>query len=303
MYFTSLPDHSAPGFNEQLHFSQFRKRNIIFSATSSQARCDRHVGCLSIKTVLNGIEWYGIGQQQIAVRPGHFLMLNDHQEYACWVDRHASATILSVFFGSQFASSVLQDAVDSEESLLDNFSSEGTARPEFFQTLNPIHDTLGRALTHLAARSNAPYHQNEIDEHLIPLLHEVLHTHRAATRRVNQIMSVKPATRREVYKRLCVAKDFMHAGFMNDVDLAALGQAACLSVPQLVRQFKAAFRTTPHQYLTQIRLNHAAALLKHSEAPVQEIATACGFENTSAFCRLFKSAHGSQPLAYRALHA
>ena len=56
MYFTQLPDHSIPGFDEQAHFDRFKKQNMIFNAFSRQSHCPNHVGCLSIKTALAGEE-------------------------------------------------------------------------------------------------------------------------------------------------------------------------------------------------------------------------------------------------------
>jgi AraC-like DNA-binding protein len=257
------------------------------------------VGCLSIKTVLKGTEWYGVGPQQIAVRPGQFLVLNDDQEYACRVDRDTPATILSVFFGASFAASTLLDGSRSEESSLDNFHIEDGAPPEFFQTLNPITETLAKALTQLTMGNGTVHTQNDTDEALVFLLRELLQTHHTAGIRVNQVKSIKTATRLEVYKRLCVAKDFMHGMFMDRVDLSSISQAAGMSIPQLVRQFKAAFHITPHQYLTQIRLGHAAELLKRSDISIHEIIMACGFENTSSFGRLFKNVYGRSPMSFR----
>jgi AraC family transcriptional regulator len=97
MYFTSLPDHTKPGFDERSHFSKFKKHNIIFNALSRYSNCDHHVGCLSFKTVLSGEEWYGIGNRSIAVRPGQFLVMNDDQPYSCRIDNGESARVLSVF--------------------------------------------------------------------------------------------------------------------------------------------------------------------------------------------------------------
>ncbi|WP_448633871.1 helix-turn-helix domain-containing protein [Pedobacter panaciterrae] len=107
----------------------------------------------------------------------------------------------------------------------------------------------------------------------------------------------------EIYKRLCIAKDFLHSTFMEKHDLDTLSSNACLSVPQLVRQFKSVFKTTPYQYLIQIRLDRAVELLKNSNKPVHEITWQCGFENVSAFCRAFKSAYGTQPLIFRKAYA
>src|SRR5688572_14971410 len=115
MYFTSLPNHNESGFDEQLHFSKFNRHNIIFNAKSSRSHCPKHVGCLSIKTVLSGEEWYGIDNHQLAVRPGKFLILNNDQEYSSRVDTSEETSVLSIFFMKEFASSVFRDVLDSEE--------------------------------------------------------------------------------------------------------------------------------------------------------------------------------------------
>ena len=86
MYFTSLPDHQKPGFDEELHFSQFKQHNIIFNALAGKSHNVHHVGCLSIKRILSGEEWYTIDNHQLALRPGRFLILNDEQDYFCRFD-------------------------------------------------------------------------------------------------------------------------------------------------------------------------------------------------------------------------
>jgi AraC family transcriptional regulator len=300
MYFTSVPNHNDPAFNEDLHFSKFGKHNIVFRAASNTSYCERHVGCLSIKTVLSGMEWYGVNHQQLAVRPGQFLVLNDDQEYSCRVDRNSKTAILSIFFSNEFASSVLYHAVNSEETLLDNFNESPKKIPEFFQTLASIEAPLQQKLLNLVITLEEDGYQCDVvNEHLVFLLNDILLAHHKNVQQANDVLSVKPGTRMEIYKRLCFAKDFMHATFMKNPDLSSISSAACLSIPQLVRQFKAVFQTTPHQYLTRIRISHAAQMLKHSHTPISEVALASGFEDTSAFCRAFKREYHLQPVRFR----
>jgi len=300
MYFTSLPDNTKPGYDEQLHFNKFKQHNIIFNAMSSKSYCERHVGCLSIKTVLSGEEWYGVNNQQLAVRPGQFLILNDDQHYSCRIDSAGKVRILSVFFKKEFASSVFRDVLYQEEALLDNPFETASQGLEFFQTLNHTDPRLEQKLLGLvAALDENGYDNNMVDEHLVFLLHDLIRTHKTETGRASRVNAVKPGTRTEIYKRLCIAKDLLHSTFMDKPDLSVIGHAACLSTPQLIRQFKAVFQATPHQYLTRIRLAHAAGLLKHTSAPVYEITWKCGFENTSAFCRAFKTEYGVPPLLFR----
>jgi len=300
MYFTSLPDHTKPGFDEALHFSRFKKHNLIFNAESNASNCDNHVGCLSFKTVLRGEEWYGINRQRLAVRPGQFLILNDDQNYSCRSENGEKLKILSVFFKKEFASSVFRDALHTEVLLLDEPLGNRTQNLEFFQTLNHVTPELQLQLSGLlTALDQQGYEENMMDEYLVFLLHQLIRTHKSESNHIGKVAALKSSTRTEIYKRLCVAKDILHSTYMEHTDLAHISSLACLSVPQLVRQFKAVFHITPHQYLIRIRLKHAADLLKFTDKPIHEITWMTGFENVSAFCRAFKSGYGVQPLNFR----
>ncbi|HEY5745655.1 MAG TPA: AraC family transcriptional regulator [Chryseolinea sp.] len=300
MYFTSLPDHTAPGFDEQLHFSKFKKHNIIFNAQSSQGHCDHHVGCLSFKTVLRGEEWYGVDHRRLAIGPGRFLILNDDQTYSCHIHKGETTRTLSIFFKKEFASAVLHDARHQEENLLDDpFFNPGEIL-EFSQTLHSLESPLRLQLSDLiSALETLDCDAERVDEHLVFVLHHLIRSHQSGSIHSKKVSAVKPATRTELYRRLCVARDVLHSSYMDKLDLNRIGEESCLSVPQLIRQFKAVFNTTPHRYLAEVRVRRAAELLEFTDKPVHEVTWDCGFENVSAFCRAFKLAYGVQPLRLR----
>jgi AraC family transcriptional regulator len=299
MYFTRVPDHSQPEFEEGLHFSRFKRFNVIFNAFSQQSCCEKHVGCLSLKTVFSGEEWYGVDGRQVAVRPGHFLILNDDQDYSYRVEGGDGARMLSVFFRKEFAAGVFQDILKGDEQVLDD-PDRMEGAPEFFQTLNEIGPALQRRLTALIAHLDEyGDDNNRTDEHLVFLLRWMIGTFKTETRRLMRVDAVKPATKKEIYRRLCIAKDLMHSCYQQKMELSEVGATACLSLPQLIRQFRAVFGLTPYQYLVGVRLQHAASMLKGGAAPVGDIGWQCGFENTSAFCRAFRMAYGVPPERFR----
>ncbi|WP_342085171.1 AraC family transcriptional regulator [Dyadobacter sp. OTU695] len=300
MYFTRLPDHAQPGFDEAQHFDQFRRHNVIFNAESKQSHCDDHVGCLSIKTVLRGEEIYGVDGRELAVRPGQFLVLNNDQRYACRINSKEKVRCLSVFFKKEFASSVLFDTLHSEEFLLDHPASDNDNIPEFFQTLRHISPDMERQFSGLVRLlETRGYYEAMADEYLVFLLRHLIGAHQLDLRIANQVRAVKVGTRKEIYKRLCIARDILHSSHGQHIDLGGISAQAGMSVPQLVRQFKAAFHSTPYQYLVGIRLKQAAYLLQHTGGQVQEIAWMCGFEDAGAFSRAFRSAYGVQPTRFR----
>ncbi|MEO6283199.1 MAG: AraC family transcriptional regulator [Dyadobacter sp.] len=300
MYFTSLPDHNAAGFNEEAHFGQFKKHNVIFNAVSSDSHCDDHVGCLSFKTVLSGEEWYGIGQRKLAVRPGLFLILNNEQNYSCRIDAHEKVRCFSIFFKNDFAISAFRDLLQSEESSLDNPFQQTGILPEFFQTLNQITPEIQLHVLGLIRDLNQQgYSDAMVDEHLLYFMQELARTYRADVRAMNEVEAIKCSTRNELYKRLCIARDMLHSSYAASPDLNSLSREACMSIPQLIRQFKSVFRHSPHQYLMRIRLMRAAELLVGTNLAVAEIAGSCGFESSSAFSRAFKVMYHVQPIHYR----
>jgi AraC-like DNA-binding protein len=187
-----------------------------------------------------------------------------------------------------------------EEALLDDPFDGGGEPLHFFQTLHDSDPALEHMLSDLVTGLNFyGYESNRVDERLVFLLHHLIRVQKKEVVRAGRVNALKPNTRKEIYKRLCVARDLLHSSYMDTPDLAVISHTACLSTPQLIRQFKAVFQTTPHQYLTRIRLAHAARLLQDSAMPVHEITWKCGWENTSAFCRVFKAAYGVSPLSFR----
>ena len=97
------------------------------------------------------------------------------------------------------------------------------------------------------------------------------------------------------------ARDCLHALLAEDPGADALARAAGAADRfHLSRAFRAAFGTSPHAYLVQIRLLRARRLLARGERPAAA-AAACGFADQSHLGRRFRRAYGITPAAYRAL--
>jgi AraC-like DNA-binding protein len=75
--------------------------------------------------------------------------------------------------------------------------------------------------------------------------------------------------------------------------------AIALSERQLQRKLKSLTGLTPHQYLTEMRLCEAQALLEEGTyQTVAEVAYAVGFGSPQAFTRNFRKRFGKVPSAY-----
>ena len=134
MYFTSLPDHKDPLFDEQRHFALFREHNIVFNAAVYKSGCDDHVGCLSLKMVFKGEEWYKVGGVSYKVQPGRYMILNEGQNYGSAIRSETAVRSFSLFFKPQFASGVYRHLQTTLDSSLDDPTGEGPL-PRFYQKL------------------------------------------------------------------------------------------------------------------------------------------------------------------------
>lgn len=64
------------------------------------------------------------------------------------------------------------------------------------------------------------------------------------------------------------------------------------------RLFAEAYKTTPKQFIVDIRINKAKQLLSEGILKISAIAAQCGFTNQYHFCRIFKEKTGVTPSEY-----
>lgn len=78
-----------------------------------------------------------------------------------------------------------------------------------------------------------------------------------------------------------------------------LQELAGVSAAHLSRSLRTAYGMTPTEYVTDLRLEHAASLLAATSLPIATIATRCGFSSQSYFTRRFTAAHQLSPRTFR----
>lgn len=102
----------------------------------------------------------------------------------------------------------------------------------------------------------------------------------------------------DVYQRIATAKMYIDENYQDAIDLEEISQRAFLSRFHFHRLFTKIYCRTPHQYLTQKRLDKAKDLLAENK-PVAEVCNEVGFESIGSFSILFKKEIGFAPTYYR----
>ena len=98
---------------------------------------------------------------------------------------------------------------------------------------------------------------------------------------------------------LARAMALMHAEPSRDWDIEELARRAGTSRPTLTRRFAAEVGGGPHAYLTPLRMQEAARLLRESDDSLGAIAERVGYRSEFAFNRAFKREMGEAPGGFR----
>lgn len=88
--------------------------------------------------------------------------------------------------------------------------------------------------------------------------------------------------------------EYIHSCYLDDISLDSLADISKLSKYHFIKVFHKKTGITPHQYIVNLRLEHALALIK-SNIPLSEVAFMSGFSDQSHFIRTFKKCYGITP--------
>ena len=110
--------------------------------------------------------------------------------------------------------------------------------------------------------------------------------------------ATEPALRTASHPRaVAAALRYIHQNYARELSLNDMAEAAHLSPFHLARLFKQALAISPHQYLIQVRVDSARALLAAGcgGRSLAEVASAVGFADQSHLTRHFKRIMGVTP--------
>ncbi len=96
-----------------------------------------------------------------------------------------------------------------------------------------------------------------------------------------------------------LAKSILLENLEGDISIAQVAEACNLSRGYFIRAFRETTGMTPYQWLLSERINRARGLLRTSNAPLAEVAIACGFADQSHFTRVFSTIAGVTPGNWR----
>ncbi|MCH5209999.1 MAG: AraC family transcriptional regulator [Oscillospiraceae bacterium] len=101
--------------------------------------------------------------------------------------------------------------------------------------------------------------------------------------------------------KITPAMHYINDHFYNpELTAEMIARNSGISHPHLCRLFSSAYGLTPHDYLVQIRIDHAKILLSEQKnMPINRVAAESGFNSVSYFTKVFKEKTGLTPAKFR----
>lgn len=104
---------------------------------------------------------------------------------------------------------------------------------------------------------------------------------------------------RHSMQKISKALEYISQHYMESVQISQLAELCCLSVTHFRRLFASCMGTAPLDYLTNVRIQIAAALLINSNSSILAISEEVGYSTLSSFNRHFKRLMGEAPAKWR----
>ena len=107
------------------------------------------------------------------------------------------------------------------------------------------------------------------------------------------------STESSVHNVILPAIRYIESNYQNPkLSNAELAKKCNISEVYFRKIFTETYKTTPKQFIVDIRINKAKQLLSDGFSKVGMVAEQCGFSNQYHFCRLFKEKTGLTPTEY-----
>ncbi|TPE66865.1 helix-turn-helix domain-containing protein [Halalkalibacterium halodurans] len=255
-------------------------------------------GQLSIKTFFNGKAHYKTNKGFFAVEESRYLLLNEGA-YTISIDEPRVVESFCVFFKEGFAEEVFRSLKETNDRLLSD-PFKDTSSIGFFEKTYHKNNALSSQLENFKQMlPNLDIDSIGYEEQFHKIMYSILNEHLNAYKEIESLHAIRHSTREELYRRVSMAHDYIRAYFDKPINLDDVAKVACLSPNHLIRTYFQVYGKTPHQHISEFRIQKAKQLLSKAGKNMTDITFLLGFQNPVSFSKMFKQHVGISPMEYR----
>ena len=236
--------------------------------------------------------------RRLQVTEDTYCISNRQQDYTLEINSRQTVETFNIHIGEYFGEKVLQAVIQRPEALLSNVNNTSVTPVDFYNKLYRKDGQLNNIIHKLTLLQQDSFNTMLFEETLAQLLIHLLQQHNNILADIAKMPAVKASVKAELYKRVSMGADYIHAYYMQNIQLEDIAAEACFSKFHFLRLFKQVYNASPFQYIQQLRMEKARHKLATGES-VQDIAALLGYENSNSLSRIFKRRTGVYPTQYK----
>lgn len=272
---------------------------VVHSKVRTYHKFNTVTSVLSVKTVLSGTERYRIDKVEYRLSGNEYLIVDQGRNLDIDFNEKQIAEGMCFYLDRKYFDQALTLVVEGESSSVD--APDNLLHVELVSAkYRPSDSSLGnfiQRVSHQIAHGNV---DNLSEDFFLGLSLKLVDHQRKITGTINQVPGIKPSTRKELYQRAILARNYIEDNLWSErITLGKLASEAALSEVQLHRVFKKVFTTTPYQYVLNRKMDEAARILRAKSRSIGEVSELLGFPDTPTFSKLFKKTFGKSPSLFQ----
>ncbi len=313
MYIQKFPDIQWLRTNAAQNFSKGRDLhgkplafegwpNVILNTKSFHTERDNIVGPFSLFFNWSGRSKVRVENKWHKVADEFYCISNQGQSYDLHIPKEEHAETFNIHFGHSLFNDVAKQLTLKQQQFLDHpnddLLTDITLLPKTDLCSPELKDKLVR-LYQYKSHIGPDYSMDKEYELTSEILEQVLAQSLNQLKKMDNMLSSKSTTKKELLRRISTAVDYMNDHRLADINLEQISRACGLSRFHFIRVFKELYGYPPTSYLAKLKLRKAIDLIRNNQEELSVIALRLGFSELSAFSRFIKRETGKAPSSFR----
>jgi AraC family transcriptional regulator len=269
------------------------QNEVINARTMSRYQYPNHTTPFLFIANFNGTGYYQVNSRHVSINDRLFYFLNAGDKVEINFKNQKPLETLLILFSEEF----INGWADYKRTSISRMLANGVTSRISDWAIPNIPFEYNPVIINQLKIVKACDAQQDLDNALFELLESFWILKEGSKDNLKNIAAKRKSTREEIYRRLVVAKIFMHDNFADSPTVAEIAAEACLDKFHFLKLFKNLHGITPHQYLVKLKLQHAYDLLATGRFTVMEACQQVGFVSQGTFANLFKKYYNVPPSA------
>ncbi len=286
-------------FHSLSYSVQFDEHCVYTEQVKTRYEVAEHYASLGLLYSLAGQASFRTNGTRTAIDDQKFLLVN--QDTRLSISAPSGSQPFLLYFQSGVPEMIAESLYSTPERLLDCPHTVHRVDFSLLERPRQVDVSLRKRLSLLATlpESCSSFQALKTDALVRSIVEDLLLENKRANTEAINLQVKKRSTRNELYKRLCIAKDWIDNHYTERITLKDISLTAHLNSQHFLRLFRQLFGKTPHQYLIDCRLEEAKRMLASTDLSVAEICNRVGWESLASFSRLFLHRTGYTPASTR----